>query len=102
MPAPHVPSRRGVYSISVASELSGVGLQTLRLYERRRLIQPTRTSGGTRRYSDDDLQRIHRITELVDAGVNLPGVERILPLEDECSSLRASRTPNTTERTYDA
>ncbi|WP_026303877.1 MerR family transcriptional regulator [Jongsikchunia kroppenstedtii] len=79
---------RGVYSISVASELSEVGLQTLRLYERRDLIQPERTAGGTRRYSDDDIDRIRRITELVNAGVNLEGVRRILALEDECAMLR--------------
>lgn len=78
----------GVYSISVASELSQVGLQTLRLYERRRLIHPQRTAGGTRRYSEDDIGRIRRITELVATGVNLPGVERILVLEDENAALR--------------
>lgn len=84
-----VRSDLGVYSISVASELSQVGLQTLRLYERRHLIRPQRTAGGTRRYSEDDIARIRRITELVATGVNLPGVERILALEDECASLRA-------------
>ncbi|TWS18953.1 MerR family transcriptional regulator [Tsukamurella asaccharolytica] len=84
-----VRSDLGVYSISVASELSQVGLQTLRLYERRHLIRPQRTAGGTRRYSEDDIARIRRITELVSTGVNLPGVERILALEDECADLRA-------------
>lgn len=84
-----VRSDLGVYSISVASELSQVGLQTLRLYERRHLIRPQRTAGGTRRYSEDDIDRIRRITELVATGVNLPGVERILGLEDECAALRA-------------
>ena len=84
-----VRSDLGVYSISVASELSQVGLQTLRLYERRHLIRPQRTAGGTRRYSEDDIDRIRRITELVATGVNLPGVERILALEDECADLRA-------------
>ncbi|NMD55239.1 MULTISPECIES: MerR family transcriptional regulator [Tsukamurella] len=83
-----VRSDLGVYSISVASELSQVGLQTLRLYERRHLIRPQRTAGGTRRYSEDDITRIRRITELVATGVNLPGVERILTLEDECADLR--------------
>ena len=86
--SPHAPSRRGVYSISVASELSGIGLQTLRLYERRDLIRPERTAGGTRRYSVDDIDRIRRITELVDSGVNLEGVRRIIALEDECAALR--------------
>ncbi|CAM3807718.1 MerR family transcriptional regulator [Tsukamurella ocularis] len=84
-----VRSDLGVYSISVASELSQVGLQTLRLYQRRHLIRPQRTAGGTRRYSEDDIGRIRRITELVATGVNLPGVERILALEDECADLRA-------------
>ncbi|BDD83880.1 hypothetical protein TPB0596_36430 [Tsukamurella pulmonis] len=83
-----VRSDLGVYSISVASELSEVGLQTLRLYERRQLIRPQRTAGGTRRYSEDDITRIRRITELVATGVNLPGVDRILALEDECAELR--------------
>ncbi len=84
-----VRSDLGVYGISVASELSQVGLQTLRLYERRHLIRPQRTAGGTRRYSEDDIARIRRITELVATGINLPGVERILALEDECASLRS-------------
>lgn len=84
-----VRSDLGVYSISVASELSQVGLQTLRLYERRHLIRAQRTAGGTRRYSEDDIARIRRITELVATGINLPGVERILALEDECASLRS-------------
>lgn len=83
-----VRSDLGVYSISVASELPEVGLQTLRLYERRQLIRPQRTAGGTRRYSEDDITRIRRITELVATGVNLPGVDRILALEDECAELR--------------
>ncbi|TWS23543.1 MerR family transcriptional regulator [Tsukamurella sputi] len=83
-----VRSDLGVYSISVASELSQVGLQTLRLYERRNLIRPQRTAGGTRRYSENDIDRIRRITELVATGINLPGVERILALEDECADLR--------------
>ena len=84
-----VRSDLGVYSISVASELSEVGLQTLRLYERRNLIRPHRTAGGTRRYSENDIARIRRITELVATGVKLPGVDRILSLEDECADLRA-------------
>ncbi|GAB3132731.1 MerR family transcriptional regulator [Tsukamurella serpentis] len=85
----HLRSDLGVYSISVASELSQVGLQTLRLYERRHLITPQRTAGGTRRYSENDIARVRRITELVSTGVNLQGVDRILTLEDECADLRA-------------
>ncbi|MFM1724052.1 helix-turn-helix transcriptional regulator [Rhodococcus sp. PAM 2766] len=83
------PVDRGVYSISVTAELSGVGPQTLRLYERRGLLDPDRTGGGTRRYSRDDLERLRRITELVELGVNLTGVREILTLEDQQSALRA-------------
>lgn len=71
----------GVYSISVAAELSGVGQQTLRLYERRGLLTPARTAGGTRRYSDDDLVRLRRIVELTGVGVNMAGIGEILGLE---------------------
>ncbi|GAC69950.1 MerR family transcriptional regulator [Gordonia soli] len=77
-----------VYSISVAAERSGVGLQTLRLYERRGLLLPARTQGGTRRYSEDDLLRLGRITRLVRDGVNLAAVGLILQLEDENANLR--------------
>lgn len=61
-------SARGVYGISVMSELSGIAPQTLRLYERRGLLTPSRTDGGVRRYSDDDLRRLERISELVAQG----------------------------------
>lgn len=74
-------SELGVYSISVAAELSGIGPQTLRLYERRGLLTPARTAGGTRRYSDDDLARLRRILELVGGGVNVAGIGEILGLE---------------------
>ncbi|MDV6271639.1 MerR family transcriptional regulator, partial [Rhodococcus globerulus] len=79
----------GVYGISVMSELSGVGPQTLRLYERRGLLTPTRTGGGTRRYSEADLTTLRRITALVDDGVNLTGIRTILSLEAENSILAA-------------
>jgi MerR family transcriptional regulator, heat shock protein HspR len=82
-------SARGVYGISVTAELSGIDPQTLRLYERRGLITPARTDGGTRRYSDDDVARLARITELVDAGVNLAGVSHILDLQDRNFRLEA-------------
>ncbi|HZA09070.1 heat shock protein transcriptional repressor HspR [Mycobacterium sp.] len=82
-------SARGVYSISVTSELSGIGPQTLRLYERRGLLTPSRTEGGTRRYSDDDLARLERITELIDDGVNLAGIAHILDLEAQNSQLQS-------------
>ncbi|MGG7101292.1 MerR family transcriptional regulator [Rhodococcus sp. 24CO] len=84
---PQTHSLRGVYGISVMSELSGVGPQTLRLYERRGLLTPTRTGGGTRRYSESDLETLRRITALIDDGVNLVGVRLILSLEAENSIL---------------
>jgi MerR family transcriptional regulator, heat shock protein HspR len=82
-------SARGVYGISVASELSGVDPQTLRLYERRGLLTPARTDGGTRRYSDDDLDRLQRITGLVAQGVNIAGILQILSLEHRNTELES-------------
>jgi DNA-binding transcriptional MerR regulator len=82
-------SARGVYGISIASELTGIDAQTLRLYERRGLLTPARTEGGTRRYSDDDVDRLARISELVDEGVNLAGVAQILHLEHRNSELES-------------
>ena len=78
-----------MYVISVASELAGVHPQTLRLYERRGLLDPSRTAGGSRRYSDADIDRLRRIGDLTEAGVNLEGVRRILDLEDEVRRLHA-------------
>lgn len=78
-----------VYIISVAAELAGVHPQTLRIYERKGLIEPYRTPGGTRRYSDEDLERLGLIQELTSAGVNLEGVRRILSLQSENKRLRA-------------
>jgi len=80
----------GVYGISVAAELSGIAVQSLRLYERHGLLTPTRSDGGTRRYSADDLARLQRISELVDAGVNLAGIGRILDLQDDNAALQAA------------
>ena len=74
--------RRGVYGISVMSELSGVGPQTLRLYERRGLLAPARTGGSTRRYSEADLARLRRIGALIADGINLTGIGVILDLEN--------------------
>lgn len=83
-------SARGVYGISVASELTGIDPQTLRLYERRGLLTPARTEGGTRRYSDDDLGRLQRISALVGEGVNLAGIAQILQLERRTSTLESA------------
>jgi MerR family transcriptional regulator/heat shock protein HspR len=82
----------GVYGISVAAELSGIGEQSLRLYEQRNLISPARTAGGTRRYSDDDLARLQRITELLAAGVNVAGIGQILDLQDRNTQLESDNT----------
>ncbi|MGA7051792.1 MAG: helix-turn-helix transcriptional regulator [Mycobacterium sp.] len=82
----------GVYGISVAAELSGVPVQSLRLYERYGLLTPARSDGGTRRYSADDLARLRRISVLVDAGVNLSGIARILDLEDDNAALSEVNT----------
>ena len=86
---PLARSARGVYGISVASELSGFDPQTLRLYERRGLLTPARTDGGTRRYSDDDLDRLARISDLVDQGVNIAGIGHILDLEHRNTELES-------------
>jgi MerR family transcriptional regulator, heat shock protein HspR len=80
---------QGVYGISVAAELSGVAVQSLRLYERHGLLSPGRSDGGTRLYSADDLARLRRISELLDAGVNLAGIGRILDLQDDNAALLA-------------
>jgi MerR family transcriptional regulator/heat shock protein HspR len=72
---------RGVYSIAVAAELAGLGEQTLRLYERKGLLTPARTSGGTRRYSDNDVVILRRVVELLADGLNLTGARRVLELE---------------------
>lgn len=82
-------SGQAVYAISVAADLAGVGVQTLRLYEQHGLITPERSAGGTRRYSGDDLARLHRITTLAAQGVNLAGIGRILELEDANAALAA-------------
>ena len=82
------PRARGVYAISVAAELTGAAVQNLRVYERRGLVDPSRTDGGTRRYSDDDLDRVRRILSLLEDGLNLAGVAMVLDLEDDNARLR--------------
>jgi MerR family transcriptional regulator/heat shock protein HspR len=80
---------RPVYVISVAAELVGVHPQTLRVYERKGLLDPIRTTGGSRRFSDEDLARLRRIQDLTTAGVNLEGVRRVLALEEEVERLQS-------------
>lgn len=79
---------RAVYVISVAAELTGMHPQTLRVYERRGLLDPSRTEGGSRRFSEQDLERLRHIQTLTTAGVNLEGARRILELEAEVARLR--------------
>ncbi|MGH8973148.1 MAG: heat shock protein transcriptional repressor HspR [Acidimicrobiia bacterium] len=78
-----------LYVISVAAELAGVHPQTLRIYERKGLVEPQRTVGRSRRYSDRDIRRLQRIQELTNDGVSLAGVKRIIALEEELEDLRA-------------
>jgi MerR family transcriptional regulator/heat shock protein HspR len=83
---------RAVYVISVAAELAGLHPQTLRIYERKGLVDPARTGGGSRRYSDDDIALLRRIQELTNEGLNLAGVQRVLALEAEVAALRQAVT----------
>jgi MerR family transcriptional regulator/heat shock protein HspR len=83
------PAQRAVYVISVAAELAGVHPQTLRIYERKGLVDPARTVGGSRRYSELDIDRLRRIQELTNAGLNLEGVRRVIELEQEIEYLRS-------------
>ncbi len=100
---------RAVYVISVAAELAGVHPQTLRNYERSGLLDPSRTAGGSRRFSERDLERLRRIQELTSEGLNLEGVRRVLRLEAEVAALRDEvarlaeeyrRALDATHRTY--
>jgi DNA-binding transcriptional MerR regulator len=91
-------NERGVYGITVAADMVGVGEQALRLYERKGLLTPTRTSGGTRRYSPDDVTTLLRVVELLADGVNLTGARHVLELEQTIRVLRleiAALTPST-------
>ncbi len=81
-------STRAVYVISVAAELGGVHPQTLRIYERKGLLDPARTGGGNRRYSEADIAHLRRIQQLTNAGLNLEGVRRVMALEGEIMRLR--------------
>lgn len=83
------PARRGVFAISVAAEMTSMQIQNLRVYERRGLVEPGRTEGGTRLYSEADIERLHRIRDLLGAGLNLAGIAAVLELEEENTRLRA-------------
>ena len=80
---------RAVYVISVAAELAGMHPQTLRIYERKGLVEPARTGGGSRRYSEHDIDQLRRISDLTAAGLNLEGVKRVMELEEEVRRLQA-------------
>jgi len=99
-PTPADGAARGLYGISVAADLVDMGTQNLRLYERRGLLEPERTGGGTRRYSEQDLARLRHIGELLGAGLNLAGVARVLELESDNARLRDdnARLRDTDER----
>ncbi len=91
MGLPRPEDERGVYGISVAAELIGTGVQNLRLYEARGLLEPERTEGGTRRYSANDLDRLRRISDLLEAGLNLAGIGMVVDLEAQNHELRAEK-----------
>ncbi len=82
-------SNQGVFAISVAAEMVSMEIQNLRVYERRGLLEPDRTSGGTRLYSPDDIDRLHRIRDLLAAGLNLAGIAHVIALEDRVAALEA-------------
>ena len=97
---------RAVYVISVAAELAGMHPQTLRIYERKGLVDPARTGGGSRRYSDADIALLNRIQELTNDGLNLAGVKRVLDLEARVAELEGrlaeaeQRTANAVEEAH--
>jgi len=91
-PGPASDGTTGVYGITVAAELAGMSVQALRLYERKGLLEPTRTTGGTRRYSDTDIARLRRIGVLINDGINLTGIARVLGLEADNAGLRTRNT----------
>ena len=105
-PAAASDGTTGVYGITVAAQLAGMGVQALRLYERRGLLAPTRTTGGTRRYSDTDIARLRRISVLINDGINLTGIARVLGLEADNAGLHADnaglRTRNASLTTTNA
>ena len=79
----------GIFAISVAAELSGLHPQTLRIYEREGLVEPGRSAGGTRLYSGGDVTRLREIAALIDGGLNIAGIKRVLELQEEVRRLEA-------------
>jgi len=79
---------RGVFAISVAAEMTSLQIQNLRVYERRGLLSPARSEGGTRLYSRADIETLHRIRDLLAEGLNLAGIAKVLELESELARLR--------------
>jgi DNA-binding transcriptional MerR regulator len=83
-----IDPKAGVYGISVAAQLTGMDPQSLRLYERRGLLEPRRTEGGTRQYSNEDIDRLNRVGDMLEAGLNLAGIVEVFRLEAEVEDLR--------------
>lgn len=94
--------RKAVYVISVAAELCGMHPQTLRIYERKGLVSPARTTGGSRRYSDADITLLQRISDLTSEGMNLVGVKRVLDLEQRVLILEAELAKQRSSKKADA
>ena len=78
-----------MFAISIAADMTSMQIQNLRVYERRGLVSPDRTAGGTRLYSEDDIDRLHRIRNLLAEGLNLAGITAVIALEEENARLRA-------------
>jgi MerR family transcriptional regulator/heat shock protein HspR len=90
--------RQGVYAISVAAEMVSLEVQNLRVYERRGLLEPARTPGGSRLYSRDDVERLQRIRDLLGEGLNLAGIRRVLELEATVAHLEQQNATLRRER----
>lgn len=91
---------QAVFAISVAAELSGTTVQNLRAYERSGLLEPERTQGGTRRYSEIDIERLTRIRALLNAGLNIAGIERVLVLEQQVHDLQFELDQQSTQTSH--
>jgi|SRR5690242_2974439 MerR family transcriptional regulator/heat shock protein HspR len=106
MTEPASDDARPLYAISVAAELAGLPIPTLRLYEQHGLVTPARSKGGTRRYSERDVRRVRRISDLVEGGVTLAAVGMVLGLQDDNAGLTTSneelRRDNTALRAHSA